>query len=785
VNFQNLLQICDNAEWKKADHSLKQLLREKADEVEPFAMAAHAALRGGNYAVARWFVHKAQGVVADNASARIEDVCIDFYETHYENAYKKLQPILLLLAPAEHPIHLIHSYLQCLYSDDMPTASPRPGFEHLSLMIEDYYSLSEVRPWQAVDQVLFWLRRGDKLMACITARFSELFYPSEANSFAALGLFNLSAGFYKNADRNFHEAAFHNTSYAHIVNLHHFYLFCRQERYQDAITIGLNIEKARILDFTGHGLLLHAMLKVGYKIEAIERRLTLLEPHLLAKKEVNPLIEAVRLRVQLAKRTHSRKKVMDALQPHIQNVGCPPAYLYLYAELLQPDNELEAKLIAARALTLDPLHPDASRWDDPEKNPLNFEYAGLFIPKEHEGGAWPTKTQLSLLEILFLLPANKRAGAWKKFTQTHSLYILEAGAARLLPFMFKKLTSEHPHSEIAQCELLKGIWRKSYFENAMKMKHVLQITSQLKDAGIDVVLLKGLANAQPLYEDLGSRPMSDVDVLITPEHMARAHSLLMENGWNSLKKPTPDRLRFAYGNTYRHTTGGMLDVHWRPGEYFSSDIYDPSDLGNMETVQLMNSEWKTLSPTLNLFCTIMHGVEWNHLSPVRWVADALLILHKFRARIDWQEMHRLARKYHCLSQLAMGLKFLTSYDDFTASLPQELQTAIHTNYDDDLLMRIRLRPRNVLASFEEAWTTIEQFRRRFNFTENDHLFIIGGDKPEYVKQETEKRGLYWLPYTNLESMIAKAKSTESNYNLILIDANLSCGFQCLNVQKAA
>lgn len=749
-----MLALCEQGSWPAINKALAASLRAQPDDPDLCAMAAHAGLRTGDQHIARFFVHKALGLAPDHIAAHIEDICLDFFAAEFDLAFGKLQRLEIPQGWEAHPVAPISSYLRALFGGEYPQAGPHP-----------------------VEEVQACLQRGDKLCAMIAARQAELIRPGEADSFAALGLVHIYAGYYENADRNFHEACFRQTRHRALVDKHHFYLFCRQGRYEDALAIGAAIEQAGNLDAHGQGLLLEMMLRSGKPLQEVEARLRQLEPHLQQREIVHPVVEVVRLRLSLLSGAFTASQAIAMLKPQIDRQECPAPYLYLYAQLHMPHHPAVAKQAASRALAIDHLYPDAAQWDDAQqRQSLHFEFAGLFIPREHEGGAWPTATQMLLLRLIFNAKDNaQRKALWNDFATNHSVYTLDAGSYRLLPYIYKLLEGE----EIAYANILKGIWKKTYVENALKIKHLIDVTQRLNSAGIHPVLLKGIANAAPLYGDLGSRPMSDVDILIHAPDIEKAHALLHSAGWVTDEKPIADRMRFAYAMTYRHPEGGMLDIHWRPCENFSSDKYDLADLGASETLNLMGQEIAVLSPTLNLFCTILHGVEWNHLSPVRWVADAVLLIRT--SEIDWQEIERLAFKYHCSHVIAAGLRFLRQFDGL--ALPPE--DDIPENTQDTLLMRIRLRPRNVLATFEEAWATIEHFRKRFHFGENDHLFVCGGEAPSHVRTECEKRGVHWLPYKDVNQMIARVGTSSRNYNLIVFDANLSCGFQCLNVNLDA
>ncbi len=834
MKFQNILALCDKNDWVGADAILKQLIKQTPDQPEAYAMAAHVILRQGNTKAASWLINKAQSYAPDNAITRIEDICLDFYEARHESAYRKISPVLLKNAPHGHPFHHIAAYLCCLYNDvdlykHIPDLVPWNGLETVTGLIDNYLlqerSFDPLSPWEradysnfflqklvrnpgegsdsqifsrdplpnplpvgegtehsswnAVPHVLFYLEKNDKLFACIIARYTEIFFPAEANSFAALGIFNLYAGFFKNAERNFHEAFFRETEFANLIHLQQFYLFCRQQRFSEAINIALHIEQSGNLDAKGQAFLLEAMLRSGYNLESIRKRLEPIVQHLKQINKPNPYIEVVKLRVALFDEETTALQLIQMLKPYVSHADCNAAFLYFYAELI--GGTAQAKEYLARAFELDSLYPDAGKPDSHQVlDSLNFEYAGLFIPKEHEGGALPTKTQMELLDILFLLPDTSLCKTWQEFTENHSLYKLEAGAARLLPFIYKKLSGSLTNNEIAEIDLLKGIWKKSYFENALQMKNILQVVQLLEKNNIEVVLLKGMANALSLYDDLGSRPMSDIDILINQAHLISVDGILREHGWKCKDIPNPERIRFSYASTYRHANGSIVDVHWRPCENLNADFFDVNDIWELKHTIFMGHKWATLSPTINLLCTILHGVEWNHLSPVRWVSDALLILNKFPEHINWQKIYNLAQKYHCLPILATGLQFLTRYNkDFTSNLPDGLSSAIGHNYEDDILMKVRLRSRSHLGSFEEALAVLECFKKRFVFKENDHLFICGGNKPEYIKSQCEKLGIYWAAHFDNETMLA-VKPTEAPYNFIAIDANLSCSFQCIS-----
>lgn len=785
MDYSSILQLCDSANWQKADAELNVHIRKNPDRSEPYALAAHVTIRQGKTSAAKWLINKAQSLEAQNSSAIAEDICLDFYEARYELAHKKLFPALLKNIPEQHPIWLVSAYLSCLYNDDKLYKNiPKTRYdEYIRAYLSGNISEIKTPDNNLVKETLACLDSGDKLMACLIVRFAEILFPAEANTYASLGIFNLNAGYYENAARNFHEAIFRKTDFPDIVMLHKFFLFCRQQNFKKAVKLAFTLEKKGKLNIKAQAFLLYAMLLNGNSVKDIKERLVQLEKYDTSK--ITAYINVLKLRLGLIEGYITREQAVEQLKEKVDKPNCPASYLYLYAELISKKAPKKAASYAECALNLEPIHHDAEKWDKRNKSEiLNFEYAGLFIPKEHEGGAWPTKTQNELLEIMFTLKDSELAGSWREFTEHHSLYTLEAGAARLLPMIYKKLSVALKPEEISQYDLLSGIWKKSYFENALRLKTMLQIVQDMESKGINIILLKGMANALFLYDDLGARPMADIDILISESQLEVVDSYLRTNGWLCDDNLSNDRVRFSYAMTYRHHNGTIIDVHWRPCENLNADFYDESDIGELHHIEFLGRKWAVLSPTMNLLCTILHGVDWNHLSPVRWISDSLILLKKFGDEIDWERIYTLAKKYHCMPILATGLKFLAKFDtSFKKSLPKDLIKEMNKNYEDEPFMKIRLQAYSNLASFDEAYTILEFYKKRFSFKDSDHVFICGGDKPDVIKNKCAEYGINWAPYYNKDAMLAaKDGIGKKPFNLIAINANQSCTFNCLRVR---
>jgi len=64
-----------------------------------------------------------------------------------------------------------------------------------------------------------------------------------------------------------------------------------------------------------------------------------------------------------------------------------------------------------------------------------------------------------------------------------------------------------------------------------------------------------------------------------------------------------------------------------------------------------------LRPSANhlLFHVVTHGMRPNVFNPMRWIADASIILREGKDKLDWPALYRYARKARMLKRLRLGL----------------------------------------------------------------------------------------------------------------------------------
>jgi len=288
-------------------------------------------------------------------------------------------------------------------------------------------------------------------------------------------------------------------------------------------------------------------------------------------------------------------------------------------------------------------------------------------------GCWPTTLQEHLLRAALLHGSEARA-AWSAWESSGTFPHVDEGSVRLLPLVYRNIVEQGISSPLL--DELKGIHQRSWYKNQVLFRELALVLSALHSAGVLTVVLKGVPLALGCYPDEASRPMADVDVLVRPTDTGVAARVLGGAGWRPSPEPPtwPAEPRNAW--TFFDREGRELDLHWRVFRvgYASDDelweAAEPLDVRGVRTL--------ALCPTDQLLHIIAHGLVWNPVPSVRWVADAALLLRATSQAIDWDRLLAQAGARRLGPTLERGLAYLS----------ERMQAAV----PPDVLMRLRATP---------------------------------------------------------------------------------------------
>lgn len=170
--------------------------------------------------------------------------------------------------------------------------------------------------------------------------------------------------------------------------------------------------------------------------------------------------------------------------------------------------------------------------------------------------------------------------------------------------------------------------------------------------------------------------MSDLDVLVPPARLSDALGVLGTAGWTPVHRTAEELggpyLQQTYSHHLHHTGGQNLDLHQHVmfhevGRESDEDFWKAAIPVEFEGIKSL-----ALCPADQLLHVCLHGSYWNETPPIRWVADAWLVLE--HGSVDWTRF--LAQTQRREIALAMRGTMRYLFDRLHAPIPSSVLDAL-------------------------------------------------------------------------------------------------------------
>jgi hypothetical protein len=264
-----------------------------------------------------------------------------------------------------------------------------------------------------------------------------------------------------------------------------------------------------------------------------------------------------------------------------------------------------------------------------------------------------------------LLSGEEALESWRKWQdeidwEEH----LDQGSFRLLPLLYTNLQKHGVDDPVMG--KLKGVYRNAWSKNQTLFHKMARVIDSLQSAGVKTMLLKGASLSLLYYKNNGSRPMADIDVLVPLKQARQACELLQKAGWTPSPPVSELDLIFGHAVQLKNSLDKEFDLHWRPFnsccEDYEKDFWDGAIPAKMANVISLAP-----NPTNMLFHVIIHGMAWNPVPSIRWIADAITMINSDDFSIDWQQLINMAKRHYLSLRLKSGLQCL--YSNFHPAIP--------------------------------------------------------------------------------------------------------------------
>ena len=228
---------------------------------------------------------------------------------------------------------------------------------------------------------------------------------------------------------------------------------------------------------------------------------------------------------------------------------------------------------------------------------------------------------------------------------------------------------------------------KTAAQNMLTLHDAEIILTAFQKSGIPAAGLKGIYLLENVYDDIGARAMSDIDLLIKKKDLAVCFHILESLGYQpttyfSLNDANTDTKHLP---PMEKAGGALVELHWtmlEEDEPFTIDADAlwqrtlPAKIANVDALALGIED---LILHLCLHLTYQHFLNLG----LRGLLDIALVIHNFRPEIDWQKLIRIAQSWGAERVTALTLKLVETelgipipVDIFTALVPEGIEPGL-------------------------------------------------------------------------------------------------------------
>jgi hypothetical protein len=320
---------------------------------------------------------------------------------------------------------------------------------------------------------------------------------------------------------------------------------------------------------------------------------------------------------------------------------------------------------------------------------------------------WPTVTQRLLLQACLGGPELARTA----FTEWHArvdIFKLDHGSNRLMALLYRNL--ERAGVRAPEHEILKGNWRYHWYVNKTRVRDFAVVQSQMAAAGIPVVALKGLPLAAFFYEDLGVRPMGDIDVLVPRDCVHAAIACLLAQGFRPYAA-LDERMFEGPGMGFSNQVTSNVDLHWRVLHDSVADWSDEAFLAGSESRDFDGVTIRSLRAEDQIIHLCAHGMTYSPLPPLRWLADVATVIRRRGDALDTDYLLREAARRELINPVKHTFAWLARHLDLPGMHPvRRVLPSMHAVPAERFAYLWRVHPATGLPGFVPAWTAYRRIK---------------------------------------------------------------------------
>jgi hypothetical protein len=288
------------------------------------------------------------------------------------------------------------------------------------------------------------------------------------------------------------------------------------------------------------------------------------------------------------------------------------------------------------------------------------------------------KINLSQEQKLFLkacfLSQEGAVSAWRDYQQNFDLDHIDSAAYRLLPLLYRNLSVHYP--DAPDMVKLKGIYRKTWYQNQLKLRTATEVLKCLESISVRAMLLNEAALVLGVLGDYGFRLIYDIHILVPATSALSAINCLTKAGWQTQRSISSASITFDSCVPLMSSSGERMVLHWRFLVGMPSELEQALIWGHASSVPLPDG-FKVHIP-MSCHQLLKHCIDpvGSNCSPaLHWLADVMVGIEMLKTTSEWDTLVNLAqRSYYAVRLKSTLIAVNESIEDF---LPAE---AIHAFY---------------------------------------------------------------------------------------------------------
>ena len=221
-------------------------------------------------------------------------------------------------------------------------------------------------------------------------------------------------------------------------------------------------------------------------------------------------------------------------------------------------------------------------------------------------------------------------------------------------------------------------------------KQMQEIANLFVEAGVRIIALKGFAMARMVYPGLGTRPGSDLDLLVAPEQMAKARTLFENIGYEGGPELFNAESGLYQDEFFGHRKNRyfrIIELHWRLHSFLG--ISQESEVRELFDRAITVKTESVIFEALDIVDAMVHRAinnAYGHDEHMRliWLYDMVLLAGKLDGSADWRRLQQRCVAWRAriavelsfeMARSWLGFELPTGFDDFsTWPRPTEVET---------------------------------------------------------------------------------------------------------------